>query len=114
MQTENNRVKANELLINWSKWLISINFLAATGCIIALKTAETTSKTGVFFFFAIIFFSFSVLCSTLFVFLLASQGLEANDTDTPQLLWLAKLQWILFTCGLFFVLLWIGILSKVF
>ncbi len=112
-EREVKKQKAVELLINWSKWLISINFLAATGCIIGLKTAAAPAvdKTGIFFFLAILAFSVSVICSTRFVFLMAQIGLQKSDT-TAKHIWLAKLQWILFTLGLLFVLVWIGFMSK--
>lgn len=110
-----NAEKSKELLTNWSKWLITINMFAATGCIVGLKTAgEATEKVGVFFFVAILSFGLSIVCATLFVFLLARQNLGINDNDTLKFIWLAKLQWILFTLGLVFVLIWIGFLSKVF
>lgn len=105
----------NELLINWSKWLISINVFAATGCIVGLKTAgQATEKVGLYFFVAIVSFSLSIVCATLFVFLLAGQTVSNVEKDTPSFIWLAKIQWILFTLGLTFVLIWIGFLSKVF
>lgn len=105
--------KAVELLINWSKWLISINFLAATGCIVALKTAvgPVVDKTGVFFFLAILSFSLSVMCATRFVFLLSQLGLQ-ESANSQKHMWLAKLQWTLFTLGIVFVLIWIGFMSK--
>jgi hypothetical protein len=113
MDTANKKDKSNELLTNWSKWLITVNFLAAIGCVAALKDAgAATEKVGVFFFGAILSFSFSIVCSTLFVFLMAKQGLNKNES-AGHFLWLAKLQWILFTLGLLFVLIWIAILSKV-
>lgn len=115
MDATNKKEKANELLTNWSKWLITINMFAATGCIVGLKTAgESTDKVGVFFFAAILLFGLSIVCSTLFVFLLAKQGLGNGDMNTSRFIWLAKLQWILFTLGFIFVLVWIGFLSKVF
>jgi hypothetical protein len=115
MDAADKKEKVSELLTNWSKWLITINMFAATGCIVGLKTAgEATEKTGMFFFAAIFSFGLSIVCSTLFVFLLAKQGLDNDDKDTSKFIWLAKLQWILFTLGLVFVLIWIGFLSKIF
>jgi hypothetical protein len=110
-----NKEKANELLINWSKWLITINMFAATGCIVGLKTAgEAIQNVGVYFFAAILSFGLSIMCATLFVFLIARQALGAIEKDTLSFIWLAKLQWVLFTLGLIFVLVWIGFLSKIF
>jgi hypothetical protein len=115
MDDKSNTDKAGELLTNWSKWLITINMFAATGCVVALKTAgDSTEKTGKFFFAAIGLFGFSIICATLFVFLLAQQNLYNNNNTVTKFIWLAKLQWLLFIAGLVFVLLWIGFLSKVF
>jgi hypothetical protein len=113
--TEKNKKQiANELLVNWSKWLISINFFAATGCVVALKTADKAASTvGIFFFSAILSFSLSIVCSTLLVLLIAMQGLRNNPAETKLFLWLAYLQWFLFIAGTVFVLLWIGVLSGV-
>jgi hypothetical protein len=111
---EEKQQKRHELLANWSKWLITINVFAATGCIAGLKTAGMgLEKTGVYFFAAIVSFGLSIVCATLFVFLLAGQ--DAGDTrkETP-FIWLAKTQWGLFTLGLLFVLIWAGFLSGVF
>ena len=105
----------NELLINWSKWLISINGLAATGCIIGLKTAGlATEKVGLYFFVAILSFSLSMICATLFVFLLSKQTVSNVEKASSPFIFLAKIQWVLFTVGLVFVLIWIGFLAKVF
>jgi hypothetical protein len=115
MDDKNNTDKVGELLTNWSKWLITINMFAATGCVVGLKTAgDAAEKTGKFFFAAIGLFGFSIICATLFVFLLAQQNLYNNNNTVTKFIWLAKLQWLLFIAGLVFVLLWIGFLSKVF
>jgi hypothetical protein len=113
--TEKNKKQiANELLVNWSKWLISINFFAATGCVVALKTADkVTGSSGTFFFCAIISFCLSVVCSTFFVLLIAVKEVKHNAVETKQFLWLAYLQWFLFIAGTVFVLLWIAVLSGV-
>jgi hypothetical protein len=106
--------KAGELLTNWSKWLISINFFATLGCVVALKSADKAASTvGIFFFSAILSFSLSIVCSTLLVLLIAMQGLRSNPAETKLLLWLAYLQWLLFIAGTVFVLLWIAVLSGV-
>lgn len=115
MEIASKKDKANELLTNWSKWLITINMFAATGCIVGLKTAgESVQKVGIYFFIAIVSFGLSVVCATLFVFLMARQTLGVIEKDTLSFIWLAKLQWLLFTLGLFFVLIWIGFLAKIF
>lgn len=110
--TEDN---SNEPLINWSKWLITINTFAATGCIVGLKTAgESTGKVGVFFFIAILCFCASIVCATLFVFLIAKKAFQKNQSALAKDIWLAKLQLVFFTMGLAFVIVWIGFLSKLF
>lgn len=101
-------------LTDWSKWLITINFLSATGCIVALKSADDVKpRIGAFFFAAIVCFCLSVICSTLFVFLLARARLK-QGANPRRYTWLTMMQWIFFTTGLAFVLTWIGFLSKVF
>lgn len=112
--TSRNKTK-NELLINWSKWLISINGLAATGCIVGLKTAgQATEKVGLYFFVAIFSFGLSMICATLFVFLLSAQSITSAEKATSPFNFLAWIQLTLFIIGLIFVLIWIGFLSKVF
>jgi hypothetical protein len=44
---------------------------------------------------------------------MARQSINAVEKDAASVFWLAKLQWILFTLGLFFVMIWIAVLSKV-
>ena len=114
METEKNKQQSMQSLTDWSKWLITINFLSATGCIIALETSNPSGKVGVFFFAAILSFSLSVICSTLFILMLAIQDLPRSGFDSRQFTWLAMLQWVLFTIGLLCVLIWIGFLTKVF
>lgn len=114
METANKKEKAVELLTNWSKWLITINLFSAFGCVVALKTADDIpAKAGLFFFGAILSFILSIVCSTLFVFLMAKPGLKNGDDKTERFIWLAKLQWVLFATGLLFVLVWVAGLSKV-
>lgn len=110
---EDDSLHKNTPLINWSKWLITINLFSATGCILGLKTAgEAKETTGILFFLAILSFLLSTICSTLFVFLLSKPA--AQDNDQRAYTWLATVQWFLFTLGLVFVLGWIGFLSGVF
>jgi hypothetical protein len=115
MVTEMNREKAKELLTNWSKWLITINMFAATGCIVGLKTAgETIPKVGIYFFAAVVSFGLSIVCATLFVFLMARLTLSTRERNTLSFIWLVAVQWVLFALGLGFAGTWIGVLSKVF
>jgi hypothetical protein len=112
MTMENDQAHQSELLINWSKWLISINLFSATGCVIGLKTApQLGGITGTLFFFAILCFVLSLLCSSLFVFLLSAR--EGHVTVTRKYTWLAHIQLGLFALGSLFVLSWIAVLSRV-
>lgn len=112
LKMENDHSQTPGLLINWSKWLITINLFSATGCVIGLKTAEQPGGiTGVLFFLAILCFAVSLLCSSFFVFLLSACGEQAPVIR--KYTWLAQLQLGLFALGLLFVLGWIAILSRV-
>ena len=108
------RETRSQLLINWSKWLITINFSAATGCVLVLKISNeaTVQKVGPYLFMAVFFFLLSVLVSTLFVLLMALRK-EHNDIDGVSTFnWLAWLQWILFIGGFILLLCWLAFLSK--
>lgn len=103
-ETENGFPKA---IIDWSKWLIGINFSAATGCIIAFTEIDQSKMeplVGKFFFFAIVAFAtcvfVSVVIYTLSV-LRRSNGLKLIYT-------LCLTQLLFFLVGLIFVCLWIG------
>ena len=106
-------LKAILSLSDWSKWLISVNFAAATGCVLVLK-GETAERVRPMLLFAIIFFSLSVLCSTLFVFLLSIQVEKIAETKEIKYKQLGKIQLMLFGTGLLCFLAWVTVLSGVF
>ena len=66
------RLKAIQSLSDWSKWLISVNFAAATGCVLVLR-GNPAELVRPMLLLAIVLFSLSALCSVLFVFLLSTQ-----------------------------------------
>jgi len=105
-----------DLLINWSKWLITLSFTSGIGCVLAMKTSEAAAlkRTGPVFFVAILLFCLSMLCSSLFVFMLSKAGKIESDLQSIKGLWLAKLQLLLFAGAILFVLIWLAILAKLF
>ena len=58
-------------LIDWSKWVIGINFAAATGCGIAF--VEKEDLRGCALLCAILFFALTVFVSVIFTFFLTVQ-----------------------------------------
>jgi hypothetical protein len=94
-------------LIEWSKWLIGINFSAATGCTIMFKELpDTHSPTGIYLLYAIIFFVSSVFISCLFNFLLSTQLKESFKLKRYHF-YLAGMQILLFGIALVFLCLWV-------
>jgi hypothetical protein len=79
-QSESNSLTRPQMLVNWSKWLITLNFSAATGCVLVLKISNETTvqKVGPYLFMAVFFFILSVVVSTLFVLMMALSK-EEND-----------------------------------
>jgi hypothetical protein len=106
-------LKAISSLSDWSKWMISLNFAAATGCVLVLR-GGVAEPVRPMLLFAIIFFSLSVLCSSLFVFLLSIQVETISETDEVEYKLLGKVQLILFGAGLLCLLAWVVKLSGVF
>jgi hypothetical protein len=92
-------LKAILSLSDWSKWLISVHFAAATGCVLVLKGAPT-ERVKPMLLFAIIFFSLSLLCASLFVFLLSSQVEKVAETKRIKYKQLGTIQLALFGVGL--------------
>lgn len=60
-------------LIDWSKWLIAINFSAATGCMIVLLDKDKAELIGAKLVYAITFFALTVCCSVIYTYLLSAQ-----------------------------------------
>ena len=106
-------LKAISSLSDWSKWMISLNFAAATGCVLVLR-GGAAERVRPMLLFAIIFFSLSVLCSSLFVFLLSTQVEKIAETKEIKYKQLGKIQLILFGAGLLCLLAWVVKLSGVF
>ncbi|WP_073572659.1 hypothetical protein [Algoriphagus zhangzhouensis] len=95
-------------LINWSRWMIGINFSAGTGCVVVLRDIKSSASSTVSFWLltAITLFAFTILTSIIFNLILS---LEIKDDFT-----LKKKHWILggfqlglFTMALFALLAWI-------
>lgn len=95
-------------LINWSKWVIAINFSAATGCILVFKDLDGSklASVGQFLFGAIVFFALTVFTSVIFNLLMA---MEVRDSFTVRRMHriLAGLQILFFSVALLFLCLWI-------
>lgn len=118
---EENQLKAVESLRDWSKWLIGINFAAATGCVVVLQ-GGVTGPPRPFLMLAIGAFALSVLSSAVLVRALASLveelPLRGEDGDPVSIYdyslgWglsargLARLQLGLLILGVVFFLLWV-------
>lgn len=118
---ESNQHKAIEALRDWSKWLIGVNFAAATGCVVVLQ-AGVKGPPRPFLLLAIAAFALSVLCSAILVRVLASlvEKLPFKDINERgssiylykpfKLLSLKLLSWLqlfLFMLGITFFLLWV-------
>jgi len=98
-----------ELLNDWSKWLITINFAAATGCTIVLQKAVENNNEALIqpLHCAIIMFACSVLIAVVLVFLIAIGAIRALMWSFP----LALLQLISFIFALYFFGCWVNIKS---
>jgi hypothetical protein len=110
---EETRLKAIQSLSDWSKWLISVNFAAATGCVLVLR-GDPAERVRPMLLFAIILFSLSALCAALFVFLLSNQVEKIAEIKKVKYKQLGAIQLILFGAGLISLLAWVTILSRVF
>lgn len=64
---ETRQERAIEALRDWSKWLIGLNFAAATGCVIILQNASGVGPVTPFLLAAIASFVLSVFSSTVLV-----------------------------------------------
>lgn len=119
---EEHQEKAIDSLRDWSKWLIGLNFSATTGCVIVLQQGVGPNLKP-FLFIAILLFALSVLSAALVVGMLASliQALPLRDESGSVCsiydyrIWgwaslgiLVRLQFVLFTLGVFFFLAWVA------
>lgn len=79
---EENQIRAVESLRDWSKWLIGIDFAAATGCVIVLQ-GGVQGPPRPFLMGAIAAFALSVITSVILVRALASlmENLPHQDPD---------------------------------
>lgn len=105
-----NKSKAVELLSDWSKWLIGINFGAATGCTVVLKTG-VSEKVSPLLFTAILFFICSLVVATLLTLVLATALLK-NSGISKIHQFLAWLQLGLFLVAIIFLLTWVWRLKE--
>src|SRR3954468_25053112 len=107
-----NNLEESKALIDWSKWLIGVNFSAATGCMLVLLNKEKVEFIGPKLMFAIIFFALTVFISIVFTSLLATQFKQSF-----QLRWyhhfLAGLQILFFTIALVYFYQWVSKTEKV-
>lgn len=116
---ETRQQRATDSLRDWSKWLIGIDFAAATGCVVVLQREAVGS---LFLTLAIAAFALSVVCSILMVRSLASlvEILPLRDpagrvvTIYAYRVWgklslanLVVLQTTLFVLGVAFFLAWV-------
>jgi hypothetical protein len=112
---------AVDSLRDWSKWLIGIDFAAATGCVVVLQ-GGVEGPPRPFLILAICAFALSVLCSVLLVRVLASiveQLPLVGDDGKPISIYdhlacwnitiahLAHIQLILLVLGGIFFLTWV-------
>jgi len=107
---EEHHLKAIELLSEWSKWLIGINFGAATGCAIVLKTGVSETVSSILFI-AVCFFLLSLITASFFNLLLAI-SLNKKQAITGLQKVLAWLQLLLFLMALCFLITWVWRLKE--
>lgn len=110
MGDSDNKLKAVELLSDWSKWLIGINFGAATGCTVVLKTG-VSEKVSPLLFSAILFFICSLVIATLLTLILTT-ALHKNSGIGKTHQFLAWLQLGLFLIAIVFLLCWVWKLKE--
>lgn len=63
---------AIDSLRDWSKWLIGVDFAAATGCVVVLQGGDPQGLTRLLLVLAISAFALSVLCAVILTRVLAS------------------------------------------
>jgi len=95
-------------LISWSKWVVAINFSAATGCIIVFKDLDAAklASIGQFLFGAIVFFVLTVFTAIIFNLLLAMEIKDSFSLKKSHII-LAGLQIFFFSAALIFLCLWV-------
>jgi hypothetical protein len=109
---EENNIDLPKALNDWSKWLIGINFSAATGCMLVLLNKDKIEFIGPKLMNAIIFFAVTVLISVVFTYVLATQFKQSF-----QLRWyhhfIAGLQILFFITALLYFYQWVSKTEKV-
>lgn len=118
---EESQLRAAESLRDWSKWLIGVNFAAATGCVVVLQ-GGVKGPPRPFLMLAIAAFALSVLSSALLVRVLAALAealplrSEAGELRSIygysaglgiSVRGLARLQFGFLILGVVFFLLWV-------
>ena len=95
-------------LISWSKWVITINFSAATGCIIVFKSLDAAklATIGQFLFGAIVFFALTVFTSIIFNLILAMEVNGSFEVKKAHKV-LAGIQIFFFSLALIYLCLWV-------
>lgn len=96
-------------LIQWSKWMISVNFLAGSGCVAVLRDIKSqgTANVSVWLLIAIALFACCILCSVTFNLIL-SMEVGAEFTLKKKHKFLAGLQLALFTLALISLFSWVN------
>lgn len=118
---EKRQEKAIDVLRDWSKWLIGVDFFAASGCVIILERGVPLLLQP-FLVGAVVLFALSVVTSALVLGLLAIlvETLPLRDESGAtysiydHLVWrqvslglLARLQFALLAIGVAFFLAWV-------
>ncbi|MBN7813595.1 hypothetical protein J0A68_21750 [Algoriphagus sp. H41] len=95
-------------LINWSKWMVGVNFSAATGCIVVLRDVRPDKSAPLSFwlFTAISLFVLTVLTSIIFNLILSLEVKKDFVLKKKHLI-LAGLQLGFFSLALIALLAWI-------
>lgn len=107
MENLQNENKVADALIDWSKWLIGINFFAVTGCTIVLENLKVNKieAVGPYLFGAIISFATSILVSVVITYMLAIRPRAIKLKPFHFILCTSQI--IVFAVGLIFLVLWI-------
>ncbi|MFA6084339.1 hypothetical protein [Mucilaginibacter sp.] len=96
-----------QLLTEWSKWLITINFAAATGCTIVFQKAVENGAEKLIgpLQLAILFFAISIVIAVVLIFLISIGYLKTLNKS----FWIAVAQLACFLLALVFFGIWIKI-----
>ncbi|MBE7170210.1 MAG: hypothetical protein INR73_06450 [Williamsia sp.] len=106
MPEEKPELEIPKALIDWSRWLIAINFSAATGCVLVLLDKDKAALTGANLVYAVIFFALTVFCSVLYTYLLSTE-IKAPFRLKWHHHFLGALQILFFAIAFIFFYLWV-------